>query len=128
MPAGSPQPTNPLVKLAVAGAGTLAAMVANQVLEKGWSSVFGEAAPTEKATKQNAKEVKAARKQAKKEGKSPEEVAEIHDPLDDVAVWKVVLWTVLSGIAIQGLRLLAERGIQQGAERLVSRRPRSNRG
>lgn len=128
MPAGSPQPANPIVKLAVAGAGTLAALVANQVLEKGWSAVFGEDAPTEKASKQSAKEVKAQRKKAKKEGKSAEEIDEIDDPLDDVDLWKVILWTILSGVAIQGLRLLAERGTQKGAERLVSRRPRANRG
>ena len=33
-----------------------------------------------------------------------------------------------SGVAIQGLRLLAERGAQKGAAKLVTRRPRPNRG
>lgn len=36
MPAGSPQPANPIVKVTVAVAGTLAAMAAKQLLEKGW--------------------------------------------------------------------------------------------
>lgn len=128
MPAGSPQPANPLVKLAVAGAGSLAAVLANQLLEKGWSAVFGEHAPSEKMTKQSAKDIKAERKQAKKDGASAQELAQISDPMEDFPIWKIILWTALSGIAIQGLRLLAERVVQQGTSRLIERRPRPNRG
>lgn len=123
-----PQPVNPVVKAAVAGAGLLGAIVANQVLEKGWSAVFDESAPTDKAAKQSAKDVKAERKQAKKDGAAKTEVAEIQDPMDDMPVWKLLLWTAVSGIVIQGLRLLAERGAQRGTERLLMRRPRPNRG
>ncbi|GAB2539383.1 DUF4235 domain-containing protein [Brachybacterium huguangmaarense] len=126
--AASPNPTNPLVKLAVAGAGIASAFVANQLLEKGWSAMFGEDAPTEKAAKTSAKDVKTERKQAKKDGLSKDEIAEITDPMDDMPVWKILLWTVLSGIAIQSLRLLAERGAERGASALFTRRPRSNRG
>lgn len=128
MPAGSPQPANPIVKVAVAVAGTLAAMAANQLLEKGWGAVFGERPPSEKMSKQSAKAVKAEKKSAKKDGATKQEIAEISDPMDDFPVWKVALWTVLSGVAIQGLRLLAERGAQRGAAKLVTRRPRPNRG
>ena len=79
-------------------------------------------------SKQSAKAVKAEKKSAKKDGATKQEIAEISDPMDDFPVWKVALWTVLSGVAIQGLRLLAERGAQKGAAKLVARRPRPNRG
>lgn len=126
--AASVRPSNPLVKVAVAIAGSGAAFLANQLLERGWSAVFGEDAPTEKATKQSAKDTKKERKRAKKEGRSKQDVADISDPMEDVPVWKTVLWTVVSGLAIQGLRLLAERGAQKGTEKVVGRRPRPNRG
>lgn len=119
---------NPIVKLAVLGAGVAGSFVANQVLEKGWSAVFGETAPSDKAVKQGAKEAKTERKEAKKDGASKAKLSDISNSMDDVPVWKLLLWTVVSGVVIQGIRLLAERGAQKGAARLVERRPRSNRG
>lgn len=125
--ASSPK-SNPIVGLAVTAAGIAAAFIGNQVLEKGWSAVFGEQAPTEKTTKQSAKDAKAERKQAKKDGASKQEIAEISDPADDLAPWKVLLWAALSGVVIQALKLLAQRGAQKGITRLTERRPDANRG
>lgn len=126
--AASSRPSNPLVSLAVTGAGLAAAFVANQALERGWSALFGEPAPTDKASKQSAKEVKAERKQAKHDGASRTQLQQITDPMDEIPLWKMLLWAALSGVAIQGLRLLAERGTERGAQRLLARRPETNRG
>ncbi|MGP9694534.1 DUF4235 domain-containing protein [Brachybacterium sp. AOP25-B2-12] len=126
--AATPHPAQPLIRLAVIGAGVGAAFLGNQLLERGWEAIFKEDAPTDKVAKRGAKDTKAERKQAKKDGATPTELAEIHDPMDDLPVWKILLWTVLSGVAIQGIKLLAERGVQKGAERLIDRRPGSNRG
>ncbi len=126
--AASSHSSNPLVRLAVTGAGLAAAFVANQALQRGWSALFGEDAPTDKVSKQSAKDVKAERKQAKKDGASRAEIAQITDPMDEIPVWKMVLWAVLSGVAIQGLRMLTERGAERGAQHLVERRPDPNRG
>lgn len=125
--AASPHPAQPIIRLAVLGAGVAAAFIGNQVLEKGWGALFHENAPTDKVAKRSAKDIKGERKQAKKDGATSTELAEITDPMDDLPVWKILLWTVLSGIAIQGIKLVAERGVQRGAERLISRRPRGNR-
>lgn len=120
--------SNPLVGLAVAGAGIASAFIGNQLLEKGWGAVFKEDAPTEKMTKQSAKDTKAERKQAKKEGRGKDEIAQISDPIGDMPVWKILLWTALSGVVVQGIKMLAQRGAQKGMERMTTRRPRPNRG
>ncbi|WP_058234481.1 DUF4235 domain-containing protein [Devriesea agamarum] len=115
---------NPAVKLAMTGAAAGASLLAKKALHTGWGAAFGEDAPTAKTQKQAKKDTKALRKQAKKNGASKEDIAAIRNPADQVPVWKTLLWTALSGIAIQGVRHLARRGTQ----RVLSRRPRANRG
>ncbi len=119
---------NPLVRIAVPVAGILAAAAGKKAAEYGWGAVFGEDAPTTKTQKASAKEVAAQRKQAKKDGLSKDEINAITDPSDDLPVWKMMLWTLVSGVLLQGLRVAARRGAQKGAERLTTRRPRANRG
>ncbi|MCS6712266.1 DUF4235 domain-containing protein [Brachybacterium sp. EF45031] len=119
---------NPLVKLAVTGAGIAATVLSNKALKAGWAAVFDEEAPTAKTRRTSAKDTAKARKQAKKEGKSKEEIAAISDPSDDTAPWKILLWTVLTGVVVQGMKLAAQQGTKQGVQRLTSRRPRPNRG
>ena len=119
---------NPLVSIAVPVAGVVAAAVGNKIASAGWGAVFGEEAPTVKAQKATRKEVAAQRKQAKKDGLSKAEIAAIKDPTEDQPVWKMMLWALVSGVLLQGLRVAAKRGAQKGAERLTTRRPRANRG
>lgn len=119
---------NPLVKIVVPLAGITASVIGNKAASAGWGAVFGEDAPTVKATKAAKKDAQKRRKQAKKEGQSKAEIDAIKDPSDDQPIWKMLLWTLVSGILLQGLRMMARRGAQSGAERLVSRRPRGNRG
>lgn len=119
---------NPLVSLAATAAGIGAGVFGKKLIESGWGAVFGEDAPTNQVTKTSAKDTKARRKQAKKDGLSKEEIAEIRDPQEDLPVWKLMLWTTLSGAVLQGLRLAARRAAAQGTERLTQRRPRPNRG
>lgn len=119
---------NPLVSIAVPVAGILAAQIGNRAAAAGWGAVFGEDAPTIKAEKAAKKDVAKRRKQAKKDGLSKSEIAAIHDPTDDQPVWKMMLWATVSGVLLQGLRMLAKRGAKTGAERLTTRRPRANRG
>lgn len=119
---------NPLVSIAVPVAGIIAAVVGNKAAAAGWGAVFGEDAPTLKAQKASKKEITRRRKQAKKDGLSAAEIAEIKDPVDDQPVWKMMLWATVSGVILQGLRVAAKRGAKTGAERLTTRRPRPNRG
>lgn len=119
---------NPLVSIIVPVAGIIAASVGKKAAETGWGVVFGEDAPTTKSQKAAKKEVAARRKQAKKDGASKAEIQTIRDPDDDQPVWKLMLWTLVSGVLLQGLRTAAQRGAKKGAERLTTRRPRPNRG
>ncbi|MFC7374019.1 MULTISPECIES: DUF4235 domain-containing protein [unclassified Brachybacterium] len=119
---------NPLVKIAVPVAGIVAAAVGNKAAAAGWGAVFGEDAPTVKAAKNSQKETQKRRKQAKKEGRPKAEISQIKDPMEDQPVWKVMLWALVSGVILQGLRIAAKRGAKTGAERLTARRPRANRG
>ena len=68
------------------------------------------------------------RDRAKKDGLSKAEIAEIRDPAEDVPWWKAILWTIVSGVLLQGLRAAAQNGTKKGADRLTRRRPRPNRG
>lgn len=119
---------NPLVKIAVPLAGALAAMIGRKAANAGWGAVFGEDAPTEKATRASRKETARLRKQAKKDGLSKAEIEAIRDPADDTPVWKGMLWALLSGVVLQGIRMAAQKGTRSGVERLTRRRPRPNRG
>ncbi|WP_193104789.1 DUF4235 domain-containing protein [Brachybacterium sp. FME24] len=119
---------NPLVKIAVPLAGVAAAVVGNKAAQAGWGAVFGEDAPTVKAAKSSRKETQKNRKQAKKDGLTKAEIQEIKDPTQDQPIWKALLWTLVSGVVLQGLKLAAQRGAQAGVEGLTSRRPRANRG
>lgn len=119
---------NPLVKIVVPLAGIAASVIGNKAASAGWGAVFGEEAPTVKATKAAKKDAQKRRKQAKKEGRSAAEIEEIKDPADDQPIWKMLLWATVSGVFLQGLKMMAKRGAQTGAERVVKRRPRTNRG
>lgn len=119
---------NPLVSVAVPVAGLIASILGKKVASAGWGAVFGEDAPTPKAAKASKKETAQRRKQAKKDGLGKAEIREIRDPSEDQPVWKIMLWTLISGVLLQGLRQLAQRGAKKGTERMISRRPRANRG
>ncbi|MDO5661797.1 MAG: DUF4235 domain-containing protein [Brachybacterium sp.] len=121
-------PSNPLVKGVVVLAGVAAGMLANQLMERGWSAVFHETAPSDKAVKKSQSDAKSRRKEAKKDGATKEEIERITDLEDEQPIWKLLLWTALSGVVVQTLRMLAERGAQNAGNRLLSRRPPSNRG
>lgn len=119
---------NPIVSIVVPVAGIVAGLIGNKAAAVGWGAVFGEDAPTVKSQKAAKKDVAQRRKQAKKDGLSKAEIAAIRDPEDDQPIWKLLLWATVSGVLLQGLRVAAKRGAQKGAERLTTRRPRSNRG
>lgn len=119
---------NPLVKIAVTGAGIAAGIIGNKLLAAGWGAAFGEEAPTTKTAKQSAKDTKKAKKKAKKDGASADEIAEIRDPVKDQTTWKVILWTLLTGVVMQALRRSAQNGVEKTAERITERRPKPNRG
>lgn len=119
---------NPIVKIVVPLAGVAASILGQKAITAGWGAVFGEDAPTAKVAKASKKDTAKRRKQAKKDGLSKAELAEIRDPMDDRPVWKIMLWTVLSGVALQGLRTAAQRYAAKGTERVIARRPRPNRG
>ena len=80
--------------------------------------MFGEDAPTVKATKAAQKDAQKRRKQAKKEGQSKAEIDAIKDPADDQPIWKMLLWATVSGVLLQGLKMMAKRGAKTGAERV----------
>lgn len=119
---------NPLVKIAVPLAGVLAAALGKKVAETGWGAVFGEEPPTPKAAKATRKQTQQQRKQAKKDGLSKAEIQAIRDPSEEQPIWKAMLWTLISGVLLQGFRQIAQRGAKSGTERLTRRRPRPNRG
>ena len=109
-----------VVRLALVGASMGAGLLGNKVLEKGWGAIFGEDVPTDANRKQAEKEYKSQVKEAKKAGDElPEPPAE-----EDLPLWKILLWTVVSGIVLQSLQYAA----QKGAVKLLERRPRANRG
>lgn len=120
--------SNPIVNAAVTVSGILASVGGTKLLTQGWQAAFGEEPPTPKAQSKSAKETKKKRKQAKKDGLSKAEIAQIRDPQKDVATWKTVLWLVLSAVFITGAKELAKRGVKSGGDRLTERRPRHNRG
>ncbi|HJB10119.1 MAG TPA: DUF4235 domain-containing protein [Candidatus Brachybacterium merdavium] len=119
---------NVLVKISMTIAGLAAAVVGNKLIISLWGAIFGEDAPTAKHAKSTAKETKQRRKEAKKEGQTAQEIAAIRDPSEDQPVWKALLWTLLSGVFLQGMRMLAQRGARVGTEKVAGRRPRPNRG
>ena len=119
---------NPLVKIAVPLAGIVASVIGTKAATAGWGAVFGEDVPTLKAMKAAQKGVQKQRKQAKKDGLSTAEIEAIKDPVDDQPIWKMLLWAAVSGVLLQGLKMVAKRGAKTGTERLVGRRPRANRG
>ncbi|WP_010533899.1 DUF4235 domain-containing protein [Brachybacterium squillarum] len=119
---------NPIVNIVVPLAGVAASVIGKKAAAAGWGAVFGEDAPTAKNTKASQKETAKRRKQARKDGASKAEAKEISDPMDETPVWKIALWTLISGVLLQSLRQLAQRGAKKGTEKMISRRPRSNRG
>ena len=119
---------NPIVSIVVPVAGIVAGLIGNKAAAVGWRAVFGEDAPIVKSQKAAKKDVAQRRKQAKKDGLSKAEIDAIKDPSDDQPIWKLRRWATVSGVLLQGLRVAAKRGAQKGAERLTTRRPRTNRG
>lgn len=122
------KPSNPLVGAIVTVAGIGTSILAKKALEAGWHRAFDEEVPDSKFEKQAKKDLKARQKQAKKDGASKAEIKAMTSEYDDVNAWKVALFTILSGVVISGLQQVAKKGAQSGAERLVARRPRANRG
>ena len=122
------KPSNPLVGAIVTVAGIGTSILAKKALEAGWHRAFDEEVPDSKFEKQAKKDLKARQKQAKKDGASKAEIKAVTSEYDDVDAWKVALFTILSGVVISGLQQVAKKGAQSGAERLVARRPRANRG
>lgn len=122
------KPSNPLVGAIVTVAGIGTSILAKKALEAGWHRAFDEEVPDSKFEKQAEKDLKARQKQAKKDGASKAEIKAMTSEYDDVDAWKVALFTILSGVVISGLQQVAKKGAQSGAERLVARRPRANRG
>lgn len=122
------KPSNPLVGAIVTVAGIGTSILAKKALEAGWHRVFDEEVPDSKFEKQAKKDLKARQKQAKKDGASKAEIKAMTSEYEDVDAWKVALFTILSGVVISGLQQVAKKGAQSGAERLVARRPRANRG
>ena len=122
------KPSNPLVGAIVTVAGIGTSILAKKALEAGWHRAFDEEVPDSKFEKQAKKDLKARQKQAKKDGASKAEIKAMTSEYEDVDAWKVVLFTILSGVVISGLQQVAKKGAQSGAERLVARRPRANRG
>lgn len=120
--------SNPLVGAIVTVAGIGTSILAKKALEAGWHRAFDEEVPDSKFEKQAKKDLKARQKQAKKDGASKAEIKAMTSEYDDVDAWKVALFTILSGVVISGLQQVAKKGAQSGAERLVARRPRANRG
>ena len=122
------KPSNPLVGAIVTVAGIGTSILAKKALEAGWHRAFDEEVPDSKFEKQAKKDLKARQKQAKKDGASKAEIKAMTSEYEDVDAWKVALFTILSGVVISGLQQVAKKGVQSGAERLVARRPRANRG
>ena len=122
------KPSNPLVGAIVTVAGIGTSILAKKALKAGWHRAFDEEVPDSKFEKQAKKDLKARQKQAKKDGASKAEIKAMTSEYDDVDAWKVALFTILSGVVISGLQQVAKKGAQSGAERLVARRPRANRG
>lgn len=122
------KPSNPLVGAIVTVAGIGTSILAKKALEAGWHRAFDEEVPDSKFEKQAKKDLKARQKQAKKDGASKAEIKAMTSEYEDVDSWKVALFTILSGVVISGLQQMAKKGAQSGAERLVARRPRANRG
>ncbi|MCT2056316.1 DUF4235 domain-containing protein [Dermabacter hominis] len=122
------KPSNPLVGAIVTVAGIGTSILAKKALKAGWHRAFDEEVPDSKFEKQAKKDLKARQKQAKKDGASKAEIKAMTSEYEDVDAWKVVLFTILSGVVISGLQQVAKKGAQSGAERLVARRPRANRG
>lgn len=122
------KPSNPLVGAIVTVAGIGTSILAKKALKAGWHRAFDEEAPDSKFEKQAKKDLKARQKQAKKDGASKAEIKAMTSEYEDVDAWKVALFTILSGVVISGLQQVAKKGAQSGAERLVARRPRANRG
>ena len=122
------KPSNPLVGAIVTVAGIGTSILAKKALEAVWHLAFDEEVPDSKFEKQAKKDLKARQKQAKKDGASKAEIKAMTSEYDDVDAWKVALFTILSGVVISGLQQVAKKGAQSGAERLVARRPRANRG
>lgn len=119
---------NPLVKLAMTGAGIGAGIVGKKVLTAVWEGVFDEAVPDKKQLKKANKDLKKRQKVAKKDGAAKDTIADLKGDFDDVPAWRLALWTILSGTVIVGFQQLAREGTRQGAEKLVNRRPAANRG
>lgn len=119
---------NPLVKIAMTGAGIGAGIVGKKILTGVWESVFKEDIPDQKRIKKANKDLKKRQKAAKKEGAAKEEIASMKGDFDDVPAWRLVLWTVLSGTIIMAFKQLAREATRRGADKLVSRRPSPNRG
>lgn len=119
---------NPLVKLAMTGAGIGAGIVGKKILTAGWEAVFNEDIPDQKQVKKSDKELKKAQKNAKKEGAAKEDIEAMTSNFDDVPAWRLALWTILSGTVVVAFQQLAREGTRRGAEKVVSRRPSPNRG
>lgn len=122
------KPSNPLVGAIVTVAGIGTSILAKKALAAGWHRAFDEEVPDSKFEKQAKKDLKERKKQAKKDGASKAELKEMTSEYEDVDAWKVALFTILSGVVITSLQQAARKGAQSGAERLVARRPRANRG
>ncbi|CAM4025421.1 MULTISPECIES: DUF4235 domain-containing protein [Helcobacillus] len=115
-------------KLAMTAASALAGVIGTKLVNGAWGVVFGEQAPTSKVQKDNDKALKEEMKRAKKQGASKQEIRAMESSYDALPVWKISLYTVLSGAVIAALQLAAQRGAERGADRLAHRRPPMNRG
>ncbi|MDO5645290.1 MAG: DUF4235 domain-containing protein [Dermabacter sp.] len=121
-------PVNPLVKVAMTAASIAAGIIGNRLLKAGWQAAFHEDAPDKKTQKESEKSLRERQKLARKEGYSKADVAQMSSEYERIPAWRIALWTILSGTVIAGIQTLARQGTKEGAERLVMRRPRPNRG
>src|SRR5699024_657759 len=119
---------NVLVKISMTIAGLAAAVVGNKLIISLWGAIFGEDAPTAKHAKSTAQETKQRRKEAKKGGQRGQELAAIRHPSEAHPVAQGLVWTLLSGVLLQAVRMLAQRGARVGTEKVAGPRPRPSRG
>lgn len=119
---------NPITKLAMAAAGIAAGIIADKVLKRLWESFFKEHVPDKRFAKDAAKDLKVRQKLAKKSGASKSEIKDMTSDYDRIPAWRLALWTFVSTSAIAGAKILATKGAQKGANKLVFRRPSNRRG
>lgn len=117
---------NPAMKVSTSLAAIAAGVLANNLLRIGWKAAFHEDPPTKKAMKSRNKDLDRQRKEAQKTGARRNAVERLENQQAEVEtpIWKIIVWTVISGIVVAALRNAAERGVNHA----FTRRPRANRG